>query len=222
MPTCGKCDEPLEHDPERPYRKMHPGCRADAPGKRVRPPKPPRVCTTCSERPAKNKRGPAVCEECLAHRVTKERRCGDCDGPFRTQNNSTRCAPCTYKRRKEYTQHSCAKCDTLIDHRAKHCGNCTTRGPKRFPVGTRKVDTDGYVRVKTVHGWRSEHVHVMQEHLGRLLQRGETVHHRNGVRGDNRVENLELWAKSQPSGQRVADLLAWAHEIIERYGDAPV
>ncbi|WP_327385083.1 HNH endonuclease [Streptomyces sp. NBC_01207] len=78
------------------------------------------------------------------------------------------------------------------------------------------------MRVKTVHGWRSEHVHVMQEHLGRLLQRGETVHHRNGVRGDNRVENLELWAKSQPSGQRVADLLAWAHEIIERYGDAPV
>lgn len=40
---------------------------------------------------------------------------------------------------------------------------------------------------------------------------------RNGVRDDNRPENLELWVKPQPSGVRVADAVAWAWEILARY-----
>jgi hypothetical protein len=76
----------------------------------------------------------------------------------------------------------------------------------------------GYIEVLVDGRRRPEHQVVVEEHIGRPLLPGENVHHRNGVRDDNRLSNLELWSKSQPPGQRAVDKLSWAREIVALYG----
>lgn len=62
-----------------------------------------------------------------------------------------------------------------------------------------------------------QHIVIMEEYLGRKLLPHENVHHLNGVRDDNRIDNLELWSTHQPSGQRVVDKIRWAKEILALY-----
>lgn len=74
--------------------------------------------------------------------------------------------------------------------------------------GEWKHDGNGYMRANrpghpnaAKDGAIHEHVFVMSEYLGRALLSGETVHHKNGIRHDNRIDNLELWVSAHPAGQ---------------------
>lgn len=93
--------------------------------------------------------------------------------------------------------------------------------------GKKYVDPAGYIFVtpKQEDKWLFkdtrvvlEHRLIMSKHLNRSLSKDEVIHHINGNRQDNRIENLELWSKSQPSGQRVSDKITWAKQFLKQYG----
>jgi HNH endonuclease len=82
--------------------------------------------------------------------------------------------------------------------------------------GHRRLSGNGYRRITVAGEERFEHQVVMEQMLERPLLPFETVHHRNGIRADNRPENLELWATAHPAGTRVEDLVEW---VVTEYAD---
>jgi hypothetical protein len=68
--------------------------------------------------------------------------------------------------------------------------------------GGKVIDVNGYVRIysREQRKYLLEHRVVMEQVLGRSLERGETVHHRNAIKTDNRPENLEIMAREPHRG----------------------
>jgi len=97
----------------------------------------------------------------------------------------------------------------------KKCANSAHNVPRnKLNARGWYIDKHGYVIINRVDGYaQPQHRAVMEEVLGRKLAEHETVHHMNGVRTDNRPENLELWSGRHGRGQRAHEHDIWSGMI---------
>jgi hypothetical protein len=156
-----------------------------------------------------------------AMRQEMARTCGSCGVVFHAKRAEQRfCSAACRHFSLRRPRGECLRCKNPIPFKygvprrycSLHCANSAKSfkkwdGRSNAPDGTRSASGGGYVKLKVLGEWKTEHRYVMEQTIGRPLAADERVHHRNGRRDDNRPENLELWHVKQkdPAGIRATD-----------------
>lgn len=182
-------------------------------------------------KPAKRKYLPTdKCEFSGCENVPASR--GLCKGHVSQVDRGTPLRPLMKKVRQICAFETCEKLvhskSLCAGHRSQLDRNVELRPlstrPRIRPVGDTRLTAQGYVQEKQpthpnaqASGWIMQHIKVMSDYLERALYPNERVHHKNGIRDDNRIENLELWATDHPYGQRVSDLIPYWESMLSRY-----
>lgn len=180
-------------------------------------------CDSCKIKIRKNKTG--FCRPCFYLEKKKPVNCLDCGNIKKHRGRSkTLCESCYRKKQwkvnlelnnkksREYRRKSKG---IPLDHPNMRDGSM---GSLCKTMGYKSVVCHGHPNAMGKKGRILEHVMIMSNYLGRPIKKGETIHHLNGIRNDNRIENLELWDSSHPSGQRVEDKIKFYKEFLEFHG----
>lgn len=142
-----------------------------------------------------------------------------------------RCKPCRSTNPgfvRERRVYFCLDCGVEITRKGLRCKTCAWDDRKSNSRQKKSISSKGYVVIgghqshsnSRGNGQIFEHTLVMSAYKDRPLRDDEIVHHKNGDRTDNRIENLELCSnKKQPPGQRIEDLVFWARDLIRLYGE---
>lgn len=155
------------------------------------------TCRNCGKLWDRGNRKGFTCQTCYSRIRRAKLKCPICGGPMGSRKSKT-CRACYKPEPKKGKQNG-------------HWIDGTTRHTKGYSYRRQPDHPRAY------NGYVLEHIVVMEEMIGRPLLPKETVHHKNGIKGDNRPENLELWASSHHPGQRVSDLVEYAVQILMTY-----
>lgn len=161
-----------------------------------------RECPACGTDVSSKPKQVRYCSVSCASRGPRAQR-----GPLKKERGPQECPACKSMFTSRWGRQVCCSrsCARVRDAAVNGPSNWKG-GVNRHASGYLKEQRKGHPYADKA-GYVMQHRLVMEGALGRTLERHERVHHRNGIRDDNRIENLELWTTQlkDPSGVRLID-----------------